>query len=370
MSNAIVLDGWTLRVDHGEPRVRDLDLGERAGLGRHRDVRKAIRSAIEDGAVAHIPAGARESAGGALGERGPENTAKVWSEREPVAGSVDGAQTTEVFYLNEEAALIVLTRLRTKVAVQVTRALVSVFVKVRRGEVALAAAPKAPPVIEIADAEPAGLVAYDRAVAALERAKAEGALDGKGLAVRQAHLLRKHLNVDILSAPLEGFADLPALPPAAAEALANGRRVMMTPVVESAGHYSATAIGRPYGLSAIAVGDIARSLGIFKADGWGKAVPQGRDDGTRFDDAWLYNEAAKEKLAPQLEAERAKRNADAEAKAQRRAEADRKKAEREAKKAAKASVGPALDPVAPGARVEPLFPRPPVGAVVSKGGEA
>lgn len=136
--NAIVLDGWTVKVDAGEPRVRDLDLAEKAGLAKPRDIRATIRKAVEDGAISAANNGA--AATGAV--------PTVWSETESVPRPKGGGmQEVEVFYLNEEAAMLVLTRLRTPAAVKATRALVMICAAARRGELGPAPAPTpAPPV--------------------------------------------------------------------------------------------------------------------------------------------------------------------------------------------------------------------------------
>ncbi len=143
MSAALVLDGWALKVDDGEPRVRDLDLGEKADMARPRDVRRVIKTAIDDGALTVIRLDVADpgpSAGGARAERTPPNVPTAWVEPELVSGN-----RVDVYYLNEEGALLVLTRLRTKVAVQVTQAIVRVFMAARRGDLS-APTPPTPPV--------------------------------------------------------------------------------------------------------------------------------------------------------------------------------------------------------------------------------
>lgn len=285
MTAAIVLDGWTLRVDGDEPRVRDLDLGERAGLKVPRDIRRTIKAALADNAI--LPANDGVGATHAV--------PSAWSVTESVPRpNGGGLQDVEVFYLNEEAALVVLTRLRTKLAVEVTKALVRVFVAARRGELA-------PP--RAAQAQPAALETYREGVAALERAKAAGAIDDRGLALRQASLLKTHLGVDIFAAPIEGFAALPEL-----ATLAEGERLIVTKPVDKTGHYSATELGLPYGLSAYAVGKVVDAVGNIRGNpAHGKWSPITGGQGQVVNQQWLYNETARAELSSHLAAERDRR---------------------------------------------------------------
>lgn len=124
---AIVLDGWSITVDEGEPRVRDLDLADKAGLAKARDIRQTIRKAVEDKALTELRGGVAAA-----------GTPAAWVEDEVVSGNA-----AKVYYLNEEGALLVLTRLRTPAAIAATRSLVMVCAAARRGE--LAQPTKAPP---------------------------------------------------------------------------------------------------------------------------------------------------------------------------------------------------------------------------------
>jgi hypothetical protein len=84
---------------------------------------------------------------------------------ETVTGGKGSTRIIVAFYLSEEAALMVATRLRTTRAVAVTREIVSTFVALRRGEISTPAAPTIPSVepgdhvgqlLEIARGYPAG----------------------------------------------------------------------------------------------------------------------------------------------------------------------------------------------------------------------
>lgn len=286
--SAIVLDGWTLRVDAGEPLVRDVDLGERAGLRMPRDVRRTIKAAIDDGALT-------EATGGV----GAAHTPIAWTEDEVVSGN-----KAKVYYLNEEGALLILTRLRTKTAVAVTRALVSVFVKVRRGE------------LPAVSAEPAhdALGAYDRAAAMLTEAVDAELLDKREAVLRKMVLFRKETGIDLLAAPTEAPAR--GLPQAAD--LAEGERLIVTRPVDKAGHYSATELGRPYGLSAVVVGKLADAAGIKGSGGYGKWSPITDGQGRVINQQFLYNDAGRLQMQPMLVAEADRRQDEAKAKAARR----------------------------------------------------
>ena len=136
------VDDWIVFAGGEDFWVRDLDLAERAGLKQPRNIRAIIQKAIEDGAMT-IGRGAHDSpptiARGACD--GPPSV-----RVEKVLTAIGSGATREVdeFYLNEEAALFIVTRLRTKAAVQLTRAVIRVFVMVRRGELPLPAAPAQP----------------------------------------------------------------------------------------------------------------------------------------------------------------------------------------------------------------------------------
>jgi hypothetical protein len=279
--------------------VRDLDLAERAGLRVPRDVRRTIKSAIADGAISSPGDGVGAS------PATPPGGALAWWQAEAVAQPNGGAQTVRVYYLNEAAALVILMRLRTKVAVEVTRAVVRVFMAARRGAVA-------PPAPAAPFAPTGGLEAYRAGVAALERARAADAIDDKGLAVRQAQLLERHLGVDILSAPTRGFEALPEV-----ASLKPGESLIIKRKTNTSGHVSASAVGRPYHLSGQFVGKKAREFGVFGREEWGMWRAFDAEDGSGSIDHWLYNDKAVALLAPHLEEEVARRKAEAERKAPR-----------------------------------------------------
>jgi hypothetical protein len=125
-SSALVsrqVDGWTLFDGAGSTWVRDLDLAERAGLAVPRDIRRTIAKAIDDGAL--MPVGAAHSDG----------TPGFHVVEELVQGGKGSVSTVATYYLNQEGALFIITRLRAPKAIEATKAIVRVFAAVMRGEV-------------------------------------------------------------------------------------------------------------------------------------------------------------------------------------------------------------------------------------------
>ncbi len=248
------------------------------------------------------------------------------------------------------------------------------------GQAEVAPTPRQAPVIEVVADAPAlppaaattpALVVYYEGKAALERARDRGKIDDDHFEAKLAELLAQAGGADIMAAPKRlGFER--ALP--APADLAEGERFFGMKAVDKTGHYSAGEIGRPFGLSAQAVGAIADEHNLKGDPAHGKWSPILGGQGQVINQQWLYSEAAKAFLAPHLEAERDRREAVAEAKAA-------AKANRERKKAAKSPAPSAPEPIGPGARgyvgaqpavvVETLFQQPPVAVSFGpKGGDA
>lgn len=126
IARMVAIDGWTLDVTDDEPRVRDIDLAERAGLKQPRDIRKLIqrsRQELEDlGELLQRVSQARY-----------ESRPGIWQERE-----------VSEFWLTEHQALAILLQLRTPEARRLRGIVIRVFVAVRRGELA---APQQVPVL-------------------------------------------------------------------------------------------------------------------------------------------------------------------------------------------------------------------------------
>lgn len=122
------LDGWEVLVD-GEPRVRDVDLAERAGMAQPRDVRRIIqkrRAVLE----AH----------GALTERARRARSGI------LEGSGPQERMVSEYWLTEHQAYALVFYLRTPKATELQVAIVRLFVAWRRGELprAASAVPEAP----------------------------------------------------------------------------------------------------------------------------------------------------------------------------------------------------------------------------------
>ncbi|MGB0956605.1 MAG: hypothetical protein ACPGZP_11500 [Panacagrimonas sp.] len=112
MSNTVHVNGWSLAVSgDGEPMVRDLDLAERLGFERPRDIRKLITRLLRDGFL---------------------NDSEV---RATVAqtSKVGGRPGTE-YHLTETACFLVTMKSETAIANAVCRQLVEVFQAYRSGQ--------------------------------------------------------------------------------------------------------------------------------------------------------------------------------------------------------------------------------------------
>lgn len=101
--------------------VRDLDLAERAALNDPHSIRRTVAKAIADGALT-IPTADR---------KGGTPLAHVVEETVPLGSGA--TRTVRTYYLNEEGALFILTRLRTPKAIAVTKAVVMAFAALMRG---------------------------------------------------------------------------------------------------------------------------------------------------------------------------------------------------------------------------------------------
>jgi len=116
MSELIRIEGWDLVVDGDEPRVRDIDIAERAGLPRARDIRPLIVRNMEE-LEAH----------GRIDMRGHK------SRISKPNGGHELREVTE-YYLNEAQAVALVSLMRTPQAVELRIALVKLFVAYRRGQ--------------------------------------------------------------------------------------------------------------------------------------------------------------------------------------------------------------------------------------------
>lgn len=119
----MVVDGWTLFTGEGGTWIRDMDLAVRAGLAKPRNIRIAIHGAIADGAIVKV---------GALSE-GAGETAVVREVCEVMTSGLGRELPVVAYYLNDEAAILVLARLRTPTAVAMTKMVVRVFMLATQG---------------------------------------------------------------------------------------------------------------------------------------------------------------------------------------------------------------------------------------------
>lgn len=110
-ANEITVSPFAVTVLDDEPRVRDLDLAERLGFDRPRDIRKLIER-----------------------HKAEIDSYGVCATVAQTSGPRGGRPTTE-FYLNEEQSLMLATVSNAPAAPLVRRALIKTFVALRRGQV-------------------------------------------------------------------------------------------------------------------------------------------------------------------------------------------------------------------------------------------
>lgn len=124
-SGALVMrqvEDWTLFEGDSATWVRDLDLANKAEVKVPRHIRVTIQAAITQKALVEI---------GVVGDYA-NGTPGYRKETETTVSGKGKAETTTVYYLNQEGALLILTRLRAPKAIEVTKAVVTVFAKVMR----------------------------------------------------------------------------------------------------------------------------------------------------------------------------------------------------------------------------------------------
>ena len=113
----ITINGWSLDAQNSdEPRVRDIDLAERLGYERPRDIRKLIARLAEEGEIS-----------------GVHTRATVARVARAGRGEVD--VKADEFWLTEEQALLVSIGSKAPRAMEVRRDLVRLFIIVRHGAV-------------------------------------------------------------------------------------------------------------------------------------------------------------------------------------------------------------------------------------------
>jgi hypothetical protein len=112
------IEGWTLARlggDQDEPRIRDLDLAERLGYERPRDIRELIKRMVEAGEL-------------------PGISMRRMARRIEIRANVYRDQEVDEFWLTEEEAVLVAVSSRTPKAIAIKREVVHVFTLARRGQ--------------------------------------------------------------------------------------------------------------------------------------------------------------------------------------------------------------------------------------------
>ena len=122
------VDGWDLCSREGADWwVRDVELAERAGLARPREIRATIRKIIEEGVIVEASAiqGAATDRALFLGRK--TLVPPPWDR---------GHQEVTEYLLNRKAAVLIAMRLRTEKAAELVDAIVTVFLRVADGSLA------------------------------------------------------------------------------------------------------------------------------------------------------------------------------------------------------------------------------------------
>lgn len=102
------ISGWNITEVTGEPTIKDVELAQKLGYGRPRDIKKLIQRLCESGFY-----------GGATPCRTLEN--------------INGNETT-VYFLNEKQALKTISKSETKIADKIMDEVIDVFIAFRNGK--------------------------------------------------------------------------------------------------------------------------------------------------------------------------------------------------------------------------------------------
>lgn len=260
MSNIVKVDGWVIEEHEGAWSVRDVELAEKVGLAKPRNIRAVIANAIEDGALKN----------GALGA-GAVDEPSFWLEEVHSVSGNNKVEVTTAYRLNRAAALLICTRLRTKRSVDITLAIVKVFDAVLSGKVALA--PPAPPA-----AEPPPAIAMP--------------------AERRAELLLECVR---LMSPAVSAEAKDAVLAHAAAALTGGSAVPLLPKMPAPRWMSPTQIAEAANRTATAVGRSISKLGL-RGGPHSKAVMNTKMHSEGQVVTYLYDPQAVEKIIADLNA--------------------------------------------------------------------
>ena len=118
------VEGWPLARAEGSvvPLIRDLDLAERLGYERPRDIRKLIKRMVDDGKIAGV-------------------SMRATVARIQLRPGVERDQTVDEFWLTEAQALKVAARSETEPADALLDEMIRVFMLARRGQLPAMAQP-------------------------------------------------------------------------------------------------------------------------------------------------------------------------------------------------------------------------------------
>ncbi len=113
MNNIVKIEKWSLSIQNNEPRARDIDLAERLGYERPRDIRKLVKTYLGSGDLSQDDVCAAVAQTSAKG----------------------GRPGTE-FWLSEAAALFIIAKSETAMAKTLLKEMIRVFMLARRGMLA------------------------------------------------------------------------------------------------------------------------------------------------------------------------------------------------------------------------------------------
>ncbi len=106
----VSINGYELHIHDDLPMVQDLDLAERLGFSRPRDIRKLINRLLDANSIA------------------------LEQIRVATAQSPGGGRPSTVYYLSEKAVFKVVTKSETEKAGQITDEMIDVFIDYRTGK--------------------------------------------------------------------------------------------------------------------------------------------------------------------------------------------------------------------------------------------
>lgn len=292
MSNDMVrfveVQGWQVAVEgvgDAEEKIRDLDLGEKLGYARPRDIRKLIERLMKEGRLPGVYVRA------------------IWRAREMPNGGTRQEEVQE-YWLNERQALKVIAKSETDIADKILDQVNDVFIQVRRNKVALTLPLN--PVVHELQAKANHLREmrpyYEDTVAQLEELEAAGVITKETKLAHRTRLLRDIAGIDLTKAPTMEFQNTTLLPAASVkveEIKATGdlpvKQVTVTAEADLSGFRTCASIASEIGASPVVVSKIGRAMGWFGEtdqnvkNHYGVWVPV-LQNGKEINKNWQYNE--------------------------------------------------------------------------------